>query len=218
METLTPPEASPERPLSQRQYAMWRKRRGLSGGSHVAVGNAVRSGRLRESVDADRRIIDVALADAEWVANTDLSEAPVAVVAAHARVEAPPREEPASVPGESPRATAVRKSGSSAAAPQIAGSPEPVAVLGASLSENNAAKVYWQARQAELKFRREAGELVPVAEVRGELETVFRTCQTRLLGIPTRAVSDGLVDVSGAARLEALIREALEDLAKGEGT
>lgn len=217
MEALTPPEASREHPLSQRQYALWRKARGLSGGSHVAVGNAVRSGRLRDSIDADSRIIDVALADAEWTANTDLSEAPVAVVAAHARVEAPQVKPPAAEPGRRHRATA---GVAVLAAQPLPESGPPVAVLGASLAENNAAKVYWQARQVELKVRRESGELVPAADVRNELETVFRTCRTRLLGIPARAVQVlPELDARGVAVLEGLIREALEGLAsEGKGT
>lgn len=107
------------------------------------------------------------------------------------------------------------------AAPGAPAGGEPVAVLGGSLAENNAAKTYWQARQAELKFKREAGELVPAADVRGELETVFRTCKGRLLGIPTRAVAElPELGVAGAQKLEMLIREALEELAtwKGVGT
>lgn len=106
------------------------------------------------------------------------------------------------------------------AAQPLPESGPPVAVLGASLAENNAAKVYWQARQVELKVRRESGELVPAADVRNELETVFRTCRTRLLGIPARAVQVlPELDARGVAVLEGLIREALEGLAsEGKGT
>lgn len=161
------------------------------GVSNVAVFRAIKAGRLKASVNSDGKIIDPDLADREWAANTDSTKAP-------------PREQERM-----------------AAALGAPAGDEPVAVLGGSLAENNAAKTYWQARQAELKFKREAGELVPAADVRGELETVFRTCKGRLLGIPTRAVAElPELGVAGAQKLELLIREALEELAawKGVGT
>ena len=180
--------------LSLRAYARHRADNGLPGASLQAVQRARDRGRITLEPDGS---VDPERADREWAANTDLSEAPVAVVAAHARLAAP-------APGRT-------------TPPTPATATEPVAVLGASLAENNAAKVYWQARQAELKFRQAAGELVPVVEVRRELETKFRTCRTRLLGIPTRAAAElPELGPTGIQRLESFVREALEELAEGK--
>ena len=52
---------------SQRQYALHRKRLGLSGGSHVGVGKAIKDGRI--TLDPDGKI-NFARADREWEANT----------------------------------------------------------------------------------------------------------------------------------------------------
>lgn len=67
----------PKAPLSLRAYARHR------GVTHESVRRAVASGRLKASLTADRppQIADVALADREWAANTDLSRAPDAVKA-----------------------------------------------------------------------------------------------------------------------------------------
>lgn len=174
--------------LSLRAYARHRAELGLPGASLQAVQRARDKGRISLEPDGT---VDPSRADQEWTANTDLSEAPVAVVAAHARAAQPP------APGA------------------------PVAAPGATLAENNAAKTYWQAMKLELEYKERAGELVPAADVRGELEAVFRTCKGRLLGIPTRAVTElPELGVAGAQKLEMLIREALEELAtwKGVGT
>ncbi len=170
--------------MSQRAYATHR------GVSHMAVQRAIRSGRLKRSINDGGQISDPALADAEWDANTDVAKVPHAVQTTRAAAAA------AANPGEV---------------------GPPAAVLGASLNENNAAKIYWQARKAELDFREAAGELVPAAGVRAELEGVFRSCRTRLLGIPSRArqLLPGL-SVADVGVLENLVREALEGLARGE--
>jgi hypothetical protein len=55
---------------SNRQYAAHRKALGLTGGSHVAVGKAIMSGRIAASVGEDGKI-DFAMADALWSRNTD---------------------------------------------------------------------------------------------------------------------------------------------------
>lgn len=100
------------------------------------------------------------------------------------------------------------------AAPSLSGEV-PAPVIGGTLAENNAVKVYWQAKKAELDFKKAAGEVVPAEDVRQEVEGVFRTSRTRLLAVPSRArqllpgLSQGDIVV-----LENLIREALEALAE----
>lgn len=74
-----------------------------------------------------------------------------------------------------------------------------------------------QAQLAETKLAQIKAELVPAAKVKEQLEQVFRTCRTKLLGVPSRAVTVlGLTSVQ-TGQLEELIREALEDLANAGG-
>jgi len=84
------------------------------------------------------------------------------------------------------------------------------------LADASAREKHWRAKLAELKFKEAAGEVVPAAGVRAELEGVFRSCRTRLLGIPSRArqLLPGL-SVADVGVLEGLVREALEELASG---
>lgn len=75
------------------------------------------------------------------------------------------------------------------------------------------------AARAELELARESGELVEAASVEEQLTDVFSACRTKLLGIPTR-LRQRLPHLAAGdvAEIEALIREALEELAKwGEG-
>lgn len=73
---------------------------------------------------------------------------------------------------------------------------------------------HWDARLKELRYRAEAGELAPVADVRKTLEKVFSACKTKFLGFPSR-LKQALphLTLEDLAALEALIRELLEELA-----
>lgn len=88
---------------------------------------------------------------------------------------------------------------------------------GTTLSKASARQKLAQAQLAETKLAQIKAELVPAAEVKGELERVFRTCRTKLLGIPSRAVEALGLTPAQVGRLEELIREALEDLAAAGG-
>ncbi len=84
---------------------------------------------------------------------------------------------------------------------------------GMTLNEASASEKVWKAKIAELKFKQEAGDLVPAAEVSAKLVTVFSECKTALLGIPSRA-RQALphLTVADIGTIEGLIREALEAL------
>lgn len=96
------------------------------------------------------------------------------------------------------------------AAPAVDG--EPLSLMAASARAKLA-----QAELAETKLAQIRGELLPAAEVKGELERVFRTCRTKLLGVPSRAAAALELTPFQAGRLEEIVREALEDLASAEG-
>lgn len=184
-------------PISLRAYA---KRRGCSA---MSVSVAVRDGRLSRSVVRDEhgqpKIGDPDLADREWEANTD----PVKRANAAGGVNVPPRYAPPAPPVEELEADA----------PVKQFDDEGAETIGSATQRLKAA----QADLAELKFRTEAGGLVPAHDVEMRLVTVFTACKTRLLAIPSRA-RQALPHLVAAdlGVLESLIREALEDLAEAK--
>lgn len=73
---------------------------------------------------------------------------------------------------------------------------------------------FWKAKHAELKFKQEARELVPAAEVEDKVAGKIIACRSRLLGIPSRARQAlPQLTVADLAVLEEIVREALEELA-----
>ena len=55
--------------MSQRQYALHRKTKGLSGATHMAVAKAIKSGRIRANAKGQ---VDSEKADIAWAAHTDV--------------------------------------------------------------------------------------------------------------------------------------------------
>jgi hypothetical protein len=91
---------------------------------------------------------------------------------------------------------------------------EPAPTRDVSIGEASAAEKHWKAKLAELKFKQEAGELIPARDVEREWIDVLTRVKTKLLGIPSRA-KQGLphLSVPDVAAIEALVREALEEIA-----
>lgn len=84
-------------------------------------------------------------------------------------------------------------------------------------NESKARKEHWLAEHAELKFKEAAGELVPAADVTSKLADVFQTCKSKLMGLPSRARQQlPHLSVADVTVIEALVREALEDLSGGD--
>lgn len=185
-------------PLGVRAYARHR------GCSHPAVINAIASGRLKDSV-RDGKVVDVALADREWSRNTSYSEAPVAIQEREAAREIAAAPPPAS--GHPPPAL----DGADVPSEDVQEARE-----GMSLGEASAIEKVWKAKRAKLEYLEAAGDLVPARDVRVTLEDVFRTCRTKLLGVPGR-LRQALPHLTHADQVvaENLVREALEDLASG---
>jgi hypothetical protein len=177
--------------ISLRAYA---KRRGVS---PEAVSEAVSSGRLSASVTRNARgqpkIADPDLADREWEANTDWS-----------RVPAFAPKDPDGLPEPDAEEDEMSTDGL------------PSANEGMSLLEASAIEKVWKAKLAELKFRKEAAQLLPASQVRRTLETTFSACKTKLLAVPSRA-RQALPHLAPTdiAEIERLVREALEGLSAG---
>jgi hypothetical protein len=173
----------------------------------MAVSLAVKAGRLVKSVtfvNGQPKIIDPDLADQEWERNTDPMKRENAM-GGHGKAAAS-----VGVPDGHPAIARVPL-------PQAPPSPEMddngVEAVGSATQREKIAK----ANMAELNFAKAAGELVPVRDVERRLIDVFTACKTRLLAIPSRARQQlpHLV-TADVAVIEALVREACEDLAEGD--
>lgn len=163
----------------------------------MAVSRAVKRGTLRASVfrDANGRpwITDVELADKEWDANTDYTDAPQRRITSAVVADAPVAGTLAELP------------------------PRPVAEDGETISSAAERQKHWQAKLAELKFREAAGELLLASDVGRKLEDVFRACRTKLLGLPTRAKQQlDHLSIADVQVLDAIVREALTELSVAE--
>lgn len=190
----------PDAPITQAAYARHRAATGLPGATKVAVGRAVKAGRLSESlvmVDGVARVRDIALADREWEANTDVSM----------RLRAQGfNQPPAALAAVMPRAASPAPT---IDAPLAAEPDGPADFQTARLQKERA-----QAAHAELKYREHAGTLIPAADVENQLTSYISSCKTRLLAIPSRAKQDlPHLPAADLVVLEGLVREALEELA-----
>jgi hypothetical protein len=159
----------------------------------MAVSRAAARGRLPTSVvrDATGRAVGISdpdLADREWAANTDYTDAPQrapAVAPKPTPAAQPEPDEPPAGPGE------------------------------VDLSRAAALAKHWDAQLKELKFREAAKELIPARDVEQKLVDVFSACKVRLLEIPTRA-KQALphLSITDLEALETIVRDALEELAR----
>lgn len=164
----------------------------------MAVSLAIKSGRLSKSVARDAngqpKISDPDLADREWAANTDYTDAPYAVVQ---------------------RAVDYKSVASERQEPPPDHANEPTANM--TVSEAGASYNYWKAKNEQLKFRQAANELIEATTVqRGMAERASRI-KTKLLGLPAK-LKQALPELSleQLAQVDRLLREALEELADGK--
>lgn len=181
-------------PITQAAYAAHRKALGLVGASAMAVSRAVRGGRLDKSVARDAvgnvlGIADVDLADREWLANTDYTDAPqLELRSLPAAPVEPDEDEP---DGADPR--------------------EPISE--GSLASAAARAKHWDAELKELKYREAAKELIPARDVEQRLVKVFSSCKAQLLTLPSRA-KQALphLTLTDLEEIDRVVREALQEL------
>lgn len=90
------------------------------------------------------------------------------------------------------------------------------AVQGPSLAQSKAIREAYMARLAKLEYEREVGKLVSADEVKARWFKHINSAKTRIMGIPA-ACKSRVADLPLAvvAAIEAVCREALEDLANG---
>lgn len=205
-------------PLSLRAYARHRQT------SVESVRRAVKSKRLRASLVVDEggqvKIADPLLADREWAANTDLTKAPnyVKERARSAPVGVTVPVTPLVTPlGAEPvtRETPPRAVTGSVTPPE-AGDLIPA------IADAAAIERHWKSKQAELDYRRDAGEVVPIEDVLAykagcearEVEK-FTRVRTSILGVPSKAKGRlPHLTHQDVRVIEELLREALQELAE----
>jgi phage terminase Nu1 subunit (DNA packaging protein) len=175
-------------------------RRGVS---PKAVSKAIAAGRLSASVTRDQhgapKIADPDLADREWEANT------------RARVEYTAPEH-GQVVEQHQQPEDRRPAMRSAASHEMA---EYYAHRSAREGEA-ARRERLQADLAEFTLAERRGELIPVAQARRDVMERYTTVKTRLLGVPRR-LAQQLPHLAAEVVpvVDALLREALEELAAG---
>jgi hypothetical protein len=176
--------------------------------SATAVHRAIESGRLSTCVVRDasgkfRGITDFALADREWAATTDLAKAPTAVIE---RAEEPsaPATPPAGTPSGEADPLEQQQLGAAAAGGDV--DPDRLSPL--------MRQKYWQAKTAELEYKKRIGELVDAKEVEARMTDEYSRCRTKLLGLPRKAKAEmpELTHVQ-VLKIDNLVREALDGLA-----
>jgi hypothetical protein len=76
---------------------------------------------------------------------------------------------------------------------------------------------YWKAKKMELDYRLVAGELVDAADVAAAIATDYSTVRTKIMGLPAKARQRlPHLTLADLATLDEIVREALEELSKGE--
>ncbi len=167
--------------LSFRAYARHRAGLELSGTSHNAVGKAVKSGRLVESVHETPKglRIDPEVADREWRENTagTLVREPAGGRAPDSLFEG----------DELPDAQQSERAKSSA-----------------TLANANTLQAVYRARLLRLDFELKEGRLVDRESVDAEAFRLYRLVRENLLKIPTR-ISSQLAAITDSREIRALI-------------
>lgn len=183
--------------MNTKEYAAHRKEKGLSGTSHVAVLNAIKTGRLTGKAVrrvGDRWDIDAKTADKEWAANTNSKSNN-------------PSGRTAPLKTDHFRA--------SAGVDQGAGSD-----LASGIPDRNVSRAIREAYLAKLagvQYEKESGARVLKEEVKKEAFELGRRVRESMINIPDRVAYD-FAAITDAAEIHLLltkaINEALEELTK----
>lgn len=185
-------------PISLRAYARHR------GTSHQAVLRAIARKRLNKclviAADGTRKISSIALADAEWKANTDLTRAHDVVKARAAAASVGPAP-----PLEGPDLERRLQRGVLA---------DLLPDEGPTIADAAAKEKHWRAKLAELNYKERAGELVNAKEVQAGFADLITQGRTKLLGLPSKLKQKlPHLTLDDLATIDAHVREALEELA-----
>lgn len=94
---------------------------------------------------------------------------------------------------------------------------EPTGEEDYNYAEESAREKHWKANLAKLEYETKAGELVRADEARGVVLDRFTEVRTKLLGLPVR-IKQRIPHLSAedVHEIDAVVREALEGLARGD--
>jgi hypothetical protein len=165
------------------------RRRGCS---HEAVRRAIKSGRLDRSVTIDHKghpkINDPDLADREWAAHTSEAQQADWDARGAAISRAKGGDGVTRSPQTRPRHNGTA-GGNGAGAPQGPGFEGGGAGTGSQLNRAKAARETYEARIAELRYRKMKDELVDADEVKRQFASASRRVRDSLLAVPDRIAS-----------------------------
>lgn len=179
-------------------FADYAKHRGVS---KAAVSKTVKKSWFTSAVgtltNGKKGIVDFALADRLWTQHADQTRASIETKERLSRI-----------------AVATPPAAGDTATPDPVVDEPPGLAPEMSLADATRTDKYWSAMRKKQEFEREAGLLVSVSERDADEATRITYAKTRLLGIPSKLkatapnIEHGIV-----VMVDALIREALEDLA-----
>jgi hypothetical protein len=192
--------------LSQRAYATHRRELALKGTTHQAVGKAIATGRLVESVHerAGRKLIDPVLADAEWERNTDPGREPLDQAGGR-----PPGRQP----GEDDQTPSLFGQTAATSPEARARSRASAAAAAQDTTALRKAKIHqavFSAKLRQLDYEVRRAELVEAHRVRAAQFALGRQIQQALIKIPNR-VAGQVATMSGEASIRRLLEEEIRD-------
>lgn len=183
------------------------------GVSDTAVHKAIKAGRVTiagRTETSQRPLVAWPQIETDWLANSDTQKR------SHVGSKGSPRR---AADPEPTTKLATSSRPDEAPAPEAApvgGDALPGRGTGPSYAQSRAIREAYQARLAKLEFEQKSGKLVDADEVKITWFKHIKSAQTRIMGVPA-ACKTRVPDLPLAviATIEAIVREAMEDLANG---
>ena len=186
------------------------------GVSDTAVHKAIKAGRVHvagRTEGSERPLVAWPQVQTDWLANSDASKR------SHVggTGKSPTRAKYEGTP-EVRLPTSARPDEAPAPEPSVADVPAGRQVQGPTYAQSRAVREAYQARLAKLEFEQKSGKLVDADEVKIAWFKHIKAAQTRIMGVPA-ACKTRMPDLplTVVAAIEAICREAMEDLANGVG-
>ena len=186
------------------------------GVSDTAVHKAIKAGRVTvagRTEKSQRPLVAWPQAQTDWLANSDGSKR------SHVGSTGSPRRAADPVPDVAlPVSARPDEAPAQETTPTMGDAPIGRQAQGPSYAQSRAIREAYQARLAKLEYEQKSGKLIDADEVKITWFKHIKAAQTRIMGVPaackTRVPDLPLVLV---ATIEAIVREAMEDLANGVG-
>lgn len=184
-------------------YAKHRKTKGLAGGSLQAVQKAMTAGRITVVKTGAGYSVDFEAADAQWAANTHPTQG------RDAATHKPPRQQ-AGTPNQQPNfgQRSPTPLGGDTLRPPGASSDEAINQTAVKFNIGRAAKMAYEAAQAELNYKARLGELVERAKEESRARSLAQEVKDAILGIPDR-IAPLLAAESDALRVHIMLTDEL---------